>query len=69
MDSPGLQPILRRSAAVAAVVGTLLTAVNQGGRLLAGPPDGTLLARALFNYLVPFAVATAGALLDRRGPR
>ncbi len=42
---------------VSAVVGTLLTAVNQGQVLLAGDLTVSVAARVLFTYAVPFAVS------------
>lgn len=51
--------VLKRSLKVAAVVGTLLIAINQGDRIIAG--DGIDWLKALLTYLVPFCVATYGA--------
>ncbi|NIA72469.1 nitrate/nitrite transporter NrtS [Pelagibius litoralis] len=53
--------VMRRSGAVALVVGTLLVAINQGDRLVAG--QGLDLAKkALLTYIVPYCVATYGAV-------
>lgn len=52
--------VVRRSAGVALVVGTLLIAINQGDRLLAG--QGLDLMKALLTYIVPYGVATYGAV-------
>ena len=52
--------VMRRSGAVALVVGTLLVVINQGDRLLAG--QGLDLAKAVFTYIVPYCVATYGAV-------
>ena len=51
--------ILVRSIATAILVGTLLTAINQGDVILAGemPP----IWKIALTYFVPFAVATYGA--------
>ena len=48
------------SAKVALVVGTILTAINQGDLILRGkrPPA----AKVLLTYCVPFAVSTYGAV-------
>jgi len=46
------------------VVGTLLTAINQGDFILAGQsPD---LAKVGLTYLVPYCVATYGAVTAKR---
>lgn len=54
--------ILRRSARAALVVGTLLTALNQGDLLLQGIFPPALWWKVPLTYLVPFLVATYGAL-------
>lgn len=59
-------PMLRRSAAIALIVGTILVAINQGDVLLAGAWSGALAWKIPLTYLVPFVVATAGALLNSR---
>jgi hypothetical protein len=59
-------PMLRRSAVIALVVGTILVAINQGDVLLSGQSDPMLLWKIPLTYLVPFVVATAGALLNSR---
>lgn len=48
-----LLPSLR----TALVVGTLLTAINQGNRLRAGAWSGELVLRILMNLAVPFSVS------------
>jgi hypothetical protein len=55
-------PMLRRSGVIALVVGTLLTAINQGDVLLAGPWPPALVWKLPLTYAVPFLVATLGAL-------
>lgn len=67
---------LRTGTRVALVVGTLLTAVNQGGVLLAGDATAVTWARVGFNYAVPFIVSSVGYLAPfrtgrgtRRSPR
>lgn len=55
--------ILRRCATIAAVVGTLLSAVNQGDALLGlRAADGSLPFRIGANYLIPFIVSNLGAM-------
>jgi len=59
---------VKRSVRVALVVGTLLTLINQGGRLLAIDIDAPTLARIVLTYIVPYCVSTwaaVGALHDR----
>jgi hypothetical protein len=50
----------RRSLGVALIVGTILNLINQGDALIAAhPPNVTKL---LLTYLVPYGVATYGAV-------
>ena len=56
------RPMLRRSALIALVVGTILTAINQGDMLLAGHWAPALAWKLPMTYTVPFIVATLGAL-------
>lgn len=58
---------LRRSLAVALIVGTLLNAINQGDRLLAG--GEVSLVKLALTYVVPFCVATYGAYSMARNAR
>ncbi len=51
--------VLSRSLAVAAVVGTILNAINQGDALVAGRPLDWL--KIALTFCVPFCVATYGA--------
>ena len=60
------RPLLRRSTVIALVVGTLLVAINQGDALVAGRWDMALVWKVPLTYLVPFVVATWGALLNSR---
>ena len=59
-------PMLRRSFLIALVVGTLLLAINQGDVLLRAEWPRTLWWKAPLTYLVPFIVATWGALVNGR---
>ncbi len=59
-------PLLRRSLAIAAVIGTVLVAINHGDALLAGRPGAALGWKIPLTYLVPFLVATWGALANTR---
>jgi hypothetical protein len=60
------RPMLRRSLLTAAVVGTILTAINQGTVLAAGDFPGELYWKIPLTYCVPFCVATWGALINSR---
>ncbi len=58
----------RTAAPVAALVGTVLSAVNQGDVVLAGAAGLSTWVRIAVNYLVPFLVASFGFLAARRVP-
>lgn len=60
------RPNLRRTAAIAAVVGSLLVAINQTGQLIHGDIHPALVARILLDYLIPFLVSNAGVLSGSR---
>lgn len=49
-----------------AVVGTALTALNQGDAILLGQFSGALAWKIPLTYCVPFLVATYGALSNSR---
>ncbi len=57
---------IRVAGRVALVVGTILSAVNQGSLIVAG--DGTVATwiRVAVNYLTPFVVASIGYLAGCR---
>jgi hypothetical protein len=56
------RPMLGRSLRVALVVGTVLTIINQGDSLLLRPWTEALLWKIPLTFMVPFCVATWGAL-------
>lgn len=58
----------RTATPVAMVVGTVLSAVNQGEVLLAGAAGVATWIRVGVNYVVPFCVASVGFLSARRVP-
>jgi hypothetical protein len=58
--------LLKRSAGTAPVVGTILTTINQGTTLAGGELSGRLIWQIPLTYLVPFLVATWGALSNSR---
>ena len=58
--------LLKRSFFTALVVGTLVTAVNQGNIMLRGDFPGDLVWKIPLSYMLPFCVATWGALVNSR---
>lgn len=58
------KPMLKRSAIASVVVGTILTALNQGDLLLTGQWNSALYWKIPLTYCVPFLVATYGALTN-----
>lgn len=56
------RPLLRTSLTTALVVGTILTAINQGNVLLAGKFPAELWWKIPLTYCVPFLVASWAAL-------
>jgi len=60
------RPLVVRSLVIAAIVGTLLTAINQGNIILQGDASAALAWKIPLTYAVPYCVATAGALLNSR---
>jgi hypothetical protein len=57
---------LRRTAKIALVVGTILTAINQGDVILAGNATAATAVKAVLNYCVPFVVSNLGLLAGKR---
>jgi hypothetical protein len=57
---------LVNSLKTAAVIGTILTAINQGDVVLQGALTSGALARMALTYAVPFLVSTNGALAVSR---
>lgn len=53
---------------VALVVGTILTVVNQGSKLLVGEVDSVVVLRALANYAIPYVVSSIGYIKTPSGP-
>ena len=58
--------MLKRSTAIALVVGTVLIIINQGDVLLGARWSVVLIWKVPLTYLVPFVVATWGALMNGR---
>jgi hypothetical protein len=57
---------LRRTTRIAAVVGVLLSLINQGSLIFAGNATTGTWVRCGLNFLVPFLVSNAGLLAGRR---
>lgn len=53
---------LRRTGLIALVVGTWLTAINEGDVILAGAPHAGTTVKVALNYITPFVVANLGLL-------
>ena len=51
---------------IAAVVGVILTAINEGDLLIRGRLDTSLAFKLPLNFLVPFLVSNLGLLSSRR---
>jgi hypothetical protein len=58
--------LVRRSLIVALIVGTILTAINQGNIILRGDWPDSLYWKIPLTYAVPYCVATTGAILNAR---
>ena len=59
-------PLLKRSLVICLLVGTLLTAINQGNFLVSGDFQLAMAWKIPLTYAVPFGVATTGGLLNAR---
>ncbi len=59
-------PTVMRSLLIALVVGTLLTAINQGNLIVQGDLSAALAWKVPLTYAVPYCVATTGAILNAR---
>ncbi|MEX2448637.1 MAG: nitrate/nitrite transporter NrtS [Solirubrobacterales bacterium] len=57
---------LRRTGAIALVVGTILTAINHADVILGGDAVTLTWIKAGLNYCVPFVVANLGLLAGQR---
>ena len=57
---------VRRSLAVAAIIGTVLNAINQGPEILTG--HWPIWWKIVLTYFVPFAVASYGSYAAFRSP-
>lgn len=62
-------PLMYRSMKTSAVVGTILVAINVGPAIIARELSYAAFWRVPLNYVVPFCVATWGALSNARSNR
>jgi hypothetical protein len=60
--------VLRRCLVVAAVVGTILTAVNLGDVIWRGAIDLPVVLKIGANYVIPFVVSNVGAMTSLPPP-
>jgi hypothetical protein len=60
---------LRRTVTIAAIVGTLLSAINQGSVIAGGNATVATWIRVGMNYVVPFCVSSVGFLSATRAAR
>ena len=59
-------PLLKNSLVICLLVGTLLTAINQGNFIVSGDFRWDMAWKIPLTYSVPFIVATTGGLLNAR---
>jgi len=57
---------LRRTIAIALVVGTILTLINQLDVIVKGNADTLTWVKCALNYCVPFVVSNLGLLAGKR---
>ena len=57
---------LRKTLVIAAIVGTLLSAINQGSVIASGGATTATWIRVGLNYIVPFCVSSVGFLSATR---
>jgi hypothetical protein len=58
--------LVRRSLIIAAIVGTVIAAINQGNVVARGDFPASFNWKIPLSYCVPFLVATTAALLNAR---
>jgi hypothetical protein len=61
-----VRPTLRRTARIAAVVGVVLTGINEGDGLVHGNVSDAAGIKMALNFLVPFVVSNLGVLAGTR---
>jgi hypothetical protein len=63
------RPHLRKTTAIALVVGTVLFCINQLDVVLRGDATAVVWVKSAVTYLVPFCVSNAGVLVASRVAR
>lgn len=63
------RPHLRKTTAIALVVGTVLFCINQLDVVLRGDATAAVWVKSAVTYLVPFCVSNAGVLVASREAR
>ena len=63
------RPTVERSLLISLIVGTVVTAINQGTLIVQGDLSTNLAWQVPLTYLVPYFVATIGAILNGRRTR
>jgi len=58
-------PIVKRSTIIAIIVGALLCVINHSDKMMTGSITSEDMVRMGLTFLVPFCVATLGALTAR----
>jgi hypothetical protein len=61
------RPTLRRTAGIAAVVGVVLTGINEGDSFVHGDVSAATGVKMGLNFVVPFVVSNLGVLAGTRG--
>ena len=59
-------PTVQRSLLLSLIVGTVITAINHGILIVQGDLSANLAWQVPLTYLVPYCVATTGAILNAR---
>ncbi|MEM7558792.1 MAG: nitrate/nitrite transporter NrtS [Planctomycetota bacterium] len=59
-------PVVRRSLLIAAVVGTILIAINHGGAIYCGQFDSMCAMKCSLTMVVPYCVSTLSSVLACR---
>jgi hypothetical protein len=65
----GRRANLRRTVRIAAVVGVVLTAINEGDSLVPGNATTATAIKIGLNFVVPFIVSNLGVLAGDRSAR
>lgn len=60
---------LRRTLTIAAVVGCILSIINQGDVVVHGDTTGATVVKICLNFVVPFIVSNLGVLAGDRTAR